>query len=183
MSVLGNNPQFHACFVVSEPLWRLLSSEFATSCCLLQMCRCFGETLTLEAVRSFETSSRCWHTRWCHNQAARIAITELFENKGRPETCGRPEQANSLLLLKTDILEAFKAWVQGCRTFWRRVLKLPKIWAEILSRMGNWIYWHRISDYSSDVLVPPRSYPAGPALLKICMVSKQLHLRKRGTAF
>jgi len=35
----------------------------------------------LEAVRSSEMSSGCWHTRWCHNPTAHIAITELFSTR------------------------------------------------------------------------------------------------------
>lgn len=44
--------------------------------------------------------------------------------------------------------------------FWGRVFKLRIIFWEIISRV-TWVYWHHISDYSSDVLVPLRCWRPG----------------------
>jgi hypothetical protein len=137
--------KFHACFVISEPLWTLLSSGFATSCCLLEIRRRFGETLTLEAVPYSQMSSRCWYTRRCHNTALCTAITKLFVNKGRSETCGRPGTANSLELLKTDILEDLRRRSRAVQHSEGACWNCRKSLAEILTRVGNWVYSHRKS--------------------------------------
>lgn len=92
-----------------------------------------------------------------------VILSGLYSIQGRPETWGRPGQANHLAPLQTDVLKTFSAWERTGEYFGMSGSKLQIIFLEILSFVET-------TDYSSDVVATPLHFgascscPAGPLL-------------------
>ena len=63
-----------------------------------------------------------------------------FNSQGRPETLGRPRQANTFVSLKTDIILPTSSYDRASKSFWGRVPNLRINFGAILSCVKTWVH-------------------------------------------